>query len=100
MNPRNAGRNQYQSKPETVALARSIAAQPATCQGCFFLQVHPRPQCKGEASPYYRTARETYHPRCAVHAYRSPNAPEPVLAPASRFAIAGNATKGRRRAQG
>lgn len=99
MNPRNAARNQYPSKPAAVALAREAAAKPQTCQGCYALALWPRPKCTGETSPHYRMPRDTYNARCEAYAFRVDGAPEPVIEPVSRFAAAGNATKGRRRAQ-
>lgn len=99
MNPRNAARNQYPSKPAAVAQAREAAAKPQTCQGCHGLQTWPRPQCKNEASPFFRMPKDTHNARCDAYAFRAAGAPEPVTEPASRFAIAGLATKGRRKVQ-
>jgi len=41
-----------------------------TCEGCAFLVTHLRPRCMGEASPNFRTPRDTYHERCGVYAVR------------------------------
>jgi|LakMenE18May11ns_1017448.scaffolds.fasta_scaffold9404896_2 hypothetical protein len=54
--------------------AAELASRKVTCEGCFFLQRHPRPMCKGEDSPHFRTVRDTYHERC--HAF-SVSKPEP-----------------------
>lgn len=40
----------------------------ATCEGCAGLRTHPRPMCVNPNSLYFRTARETYHARCALYA--------------------------------
>lgn len=96
MNPRNQARNQYPSKPATMSTAREIAAQRPTCQGCHALQTWPRPQCKGEASPFFRMVRDTYHDRCAAYAYRTAATPEPEAPPMSRYAIAGEVKTGRK----
>jgi len=47
--------------------AAELAARKVSCEGCFWLARHPRPMCRGETSPHYRTARESYHERC--HAF-------------------------------
>jgi hypothetical protein len=44
--------------------AAYLAQQHSTCEGCAFLQRHPRPQCKGEGSAHFRMVRDTYHARC------------------------------------
>lgn len=46
--------------------AAELATRKVTCEGCYWLARHPRPMCKGEDSPHYRTAREAYHERCAA----------------------------------
>ena len=78
------------------AAAAHIKAQNQTCEGCVWLQRHPRPQCKGEASEHFRMVRDTYHPQCNVYTRRKPSDPHPVkqeAAPASRAAIAGEVAK-------
>jgi len=50
--------------------AAYLAQQHSTCEGCAFLQRHPRPQCKGETSPHFRMVRDTYHARCETFAVR------------------------------
>lgn len=44
--------------------AAELAQRRVTCEGCYWLVRYPRPMCRGEASPHYRTARESYHERC------------------------------------
>lgn len=56
-------------KANTQAAAY-LAQQHLTCEGCAFLQRHPRPQCKGETSPHFRMVRDTYHARCETFAVR------------------------------
>lgn len=76
--------------------AAHIKAQNTTCEGCIWLQKHPRPQCKGETSEFFRMVRDTYHPQCSAYARRKPTDPRPVKqepAPASRAAIAGEVAK-------
>jgi hypothetical protein len=60
--------------------AAQLAQQSTTCEGCCWLQRHPRPQCKGETSPYYRMVRDTHYPQCSVYARRKPGDPSPVKA--------------------
>ena len=50
--------------------ATMLAQQNSTCEGCAFLQRHPRPQCKGEGSAHFRMVRDTYHARCETYAVR------------------------------
>ena len=62
--------------------ARRAAAlhvqQNQTCLGCVWLQTSPRPQCKGEASPWYRMVREAHYAQCSAFARNKPGDPEPV----------------------
>lgn len=44
-----------------------IQKQNITCDGCAFLQRHPRAQCRGEGSEHFRRPRETYHARCTLY---------------------------------
>jgi hypothetical protein len=64
------------------AIAREMTRN-RTCEGCIALRVLPRPMCAGEASPHFRTVRETYHERCASYtvAGRQMPAPKPVEPP-------------------
>jgi len=61
-----------------AAAAAHIKAQNTTCEGCVWLQRHPRPQCKGEASPHFRMVRDTHHQQCNAFARRKPGDPDPV----------------------
>lgn len=82
-----------------AAATAQIAQQPKTCEGCIFLQRHPRPQCKGEASPSFRMVRDTYHPRCAAYAVRVVTVPHPVKpepAPPPRHELVGHAERDKR----
>lgn len=67
---RNRTRPQF--SPDAQASAREVVkSAPLTCQGCAHLRTYPRPICKGEASPHYRMARETYHARCPAFGVRA-----------------------------
>lgn len=48
---------------QAVATAH-IQKQNTSCEGCAHLRTYPRPMCQAETSPHFRTARQTYHPRC------------------------------------
>lgn len=61
-----------------------VASRP-TCTGCVFLPKTDRPKCTSEASPHWRTPRETYHDRCRAFATAKPE-PEPA-APVSLHPI-------------
>lgn len=61
-----------------AAAAAHIQKQNATCEGCAFLQKWPRPQCKGEASDFFRMVRDTHTPRCNTYAVRAKGEPSPV----------------------
>lgn len=66
---------------DTSAQAAAVAyvkQQNATCEGCVWLQRQPRPQCKGEGSPYFRMVRDTHYPQCHAYARRKPGDPDPV----------------------
>jgi len=79
-----------------AAAAAHIQKQNTTCEGCCWLQRHPRPQCKGEGSDFFRMVRDTHHPRCAAYEVRRKGEPEPVkpeAQPVSRAAIAGEVAK-------
>ena len=60
--------------------ATMLAQQNSTCEGCVWLQRHPRPQCKGEASPHFRMVRDTYSARCTSYEVRRKGEPSPVKA--------------------
>jgi hypothetical protein len=79
-----------------AAAAAHIKAQNTTCEGCVWLQRMPRPQCKGEASDFFRMVRDTHYPRCTAYEVRRKTDPAPVkpeTPPASRAAIAGEVAK-------
>ena len=63
---------------QQAAAAHIQKQQNTTCEGCVWLQRMPRPQCKGEGSPYYRMVRDTHYPQCNAFARRKPGDPEPV----------------------
>ena len=68
---------------DTSAQAAAVAyvkQQNATCEGCVWLQRHPRPQCKGEASEHFRRVRDTHYTRCAAYEVRRKGEPSPVKA--------------------
>jgi hypothetical protein len=44
------------------ASAREMNAR-RTCEGCAWLERRIRPRCMSEASPHFRTARDTYNER-------------------------------------
>jgi len=46
-----------------------IQKQNTTCEGCTHL-IGLRPKCDCPTAAAYRTARETYHPRCTWYAVR------------------------------
>lgn len=85
------------------ASAREAALARKTCEGCTALRTYPRPMCAGEKSPHFRTARDTYHERCAFYgvALRQGQV-EPEAAneppPMSRREVAGEVPKLKRRA--
>jgi hypothetical protein len=60
--------------------AAQLAQQSTTCEGCVWLQRHPRPQCKGEASEHFRRVRDTHYTRCAAYEVRRKGDPSPVKA--------------------
>lgn len=62
-------RHKHQDIDMAKAIAREMNAR-RTCEGCAFLVTHMRPRCMGEASPNFRTPRDTYHERCGVYAVR------------------------------
>lgn len=86
----------YPNRTQALAAAQTIATQNRTCDGCAALRKFPRPMCRSEASPHFRTARDTYHPRCGAYNVTRVEVAMPEPEPISRFAIAGKATKGRR----
>lgn len=47
-----------------AAATAHIQKQNTSCEGCAALRSYPRPMCSEERSNHFRTARETYHPRC------------------------------------
>jgi hypothetical protein len=64
---------------EAQQSARELMGQRGpTCEGCAALRTYPRPMCSGEASPHFRTARDTYHARCASYSVKGVEAP-PVV---------------------
>lgn len=68
---------------DTSAQAAAVAyvqKQNSTCEGCVWLQRHPRPQCKGEASDFFRMVRDTYSARCNSYEVRRKGEPPPVKA--------------------
>ena len=60
--------------------AAQLAQQNTTCEGCCWLQRHPRPQCKGEASEHFRRVRDTHYTRCTAYEVRRKGDPSPVKA--------------------
>lgn len=76
-----------------------MTARP-TCEGCVWLQVRPRPQCKGETSPWFRMVRDTHNERCkSFSVFGATEIPAIEVKPAkalSRFKVAGEAI-GRKR---
>lgn len=73
-----------------AAAARDIVATaPKTCEGCASLQIWPRPQCKGEASPHFRRPRDTYHQRCEAYSFGVPavTVAEPTPRPATAYKL-------------
>jgi hypothetical protein len=71
-------RNNTQTRTRTFrdTSAQAVAAahiqkQNTTCEGCAHLRTYPRPMCQAEASPHFRTARDTYHPRCTWYGVRT-----------------------------
>lgn len=78
--------------------AAHIKSQNQTCEGCVWLQKHPRPQCKGETSKFFRMVRDTYHPQCNAYARRKPSDPGPVKQEAAprRHELVGHAERDRR----
>lgn len=58
--------------------AAQLAQQSTTCEGCAFLQRHPRPQCKGEASEHFRRVRDTHYTRCAAYEVRRKGEPPAI----------------------
>lgn len=58
---------------QAVAAAH-IQKQNTSCEGCFHLRTYPHPMCQAEASPHFRTARQTYHLRCSSYGKRPPQA--------------------------
>ena len=68
-----------------IAVAQSLAARPVTCEGCIGLRRYPRPMCREESSPHFRTARDTYHNRCS--SYSVGRREEPGAQPAAPAAM-------------
>lgn len=76
-------RTKMQDIEHAKAVAREVTqSQRKTCEGCALLRIYPRPMCSGEQSPHFRTARDTYHPRCQWFSVRgSDGKPAPVAQP-------------------
>lgn len=55
---------------QAEAVRQITAAQRLTCEGCAGLRLYPRPMCREERSPHFRSARDTYHERCAWFSVR------------------------------
>jgi hypothetical protein len=72
MTSRTGRKRVFKPEPaQAAAAAQALVARTLTCEGCSALQTWPRPQCRGEKSEHFRTARETYHPRCQFYAVRT-----------------------------
>jgi len=81
-----------------AAAAAYIQKQNTTCEGCVWLQKHPRPQCKGEASDFFRMVRDTHYPRCAAYEVRKKTDAPPVKQEArpARHELIGHAERDKR----
>lgn len=43
-----------------------VLVKRQTCEGCAFL-TRERPRCLNEASPHFRSPRESYHDKCGFY---------------------------------
>lgn len=72
-------RNFLPDRNAAAAAAQALTLSRKTCEGCAGLRQYPRPMCREERSPHFRTARDTYHERCGLytvqHASTEPGAP-------------------------
>lgn len=53
------------AEAQAHAVKQVMSPRRLTCEGCAGLRIYPRPMCREERSPHFRTARDTYHERCA-----------------------------------